>query len=180
MAEGVWGDGGGILGVLELLDEHQDAIDYDLLALGLDLNDLGTDRLDWRRVRAVITYLPSTSALARSIHGDKALWSTTEHLLASAVDALNVANWQRTGKKGGRPKPIVRPGDEPAKNEKRFGTASMPLDEAQAFFDRINRRTRPVEAAPSAMCADASCDRTDVKARGLCGMHYQRWRRANR
>lgn len=40
-------------------------------------------------------------------------WGLTEQLLAAAVDALHVANWQRSGgKKKDRPKQIPRPGLE--------------------------------------------------------------------
>lgn len=138
MAEGVQCDGGGILGLAKLLDEHGEAIDYDLLVLGLDLHDLGTQRLDWRRLRAVLAYLPPTSALAKSMHGDKVEWGATEHLLASAVDALNAANWQRGGGKGKRPKPVTRPGVEDTAS-RRLGTGKIPLADAKAYFDRIDR-----------------------------------------
>lgn len=114
-----------------------EAIDYDLLTLGLDIRWVGTSDLTWRRLRSVITYLPSTSALGRSVNGDAAVWGTTEYLLAHAVDELAAANWQRGGK-GPRPKPIPRPGaDDPG--TRKLGTGRMTLGEAQAFFDRINR-----------------------------------------
>lgn len=176
MAERV-GDAGGIRGLLTLLDEHREALDYDCLTLGLDLADLGTVRFDWQRLAAVVRYGGDRSALARSVHGDKAAWSTSEHLLAAAVDALNAANWQRSGRKGGKPKPVPRPGDEKAKAGKRFGTASMPLDEADEFFARVNRRTKPVEVPTVSGCTEAACGRPR-KARRLCSMHYQRWRRS--
>ncbi len=133
------GHRGGILGLCGLLDEHREAIDYDLLTLGLDLNRLGTSQLDWCRFRAILTYLPPTSAFARSMHGQRATWSSTEYLLAAAVDALAAANWQRGGGKGRKPKPIPRPGDEPDMSVHSFGTASIPLADAKEFFDRINR-----------------------------------------
>ena len=120
------------------MNEHLEALDYDLLTFGLDLRDLGTPDLSWRRLRAVITYLPTTSALARSIHGDKALWTTGEHLLAAVADALHAANWQRGGGKGRKPAAVPRPGTEDPGSRK-LGTGSMSMDEAQAFFDRINR-----------------------------------------
>lgn len=42
---------------------------------------------------------------------DTAYWGTTEHLLARAVEALEAANWQRSGDdKAPRPKQIIRPG----------------------------------------------------------------------
>lgn len=60
--------------------------------------------------------LPHGSATALAVHGEDAVWTVTDHLLASAVDALNVANWQRTkdGARGVRPpKPMPRPGVAP-------------------------------------------------------------------
>lgn len=71
--------------------------------------------------------LPSDSAFQRSLAGDAGLWTTTDYLLASVVDFLAQANWQRGGGKGQRPKPIERPG-----TRKRIGTA-MSIEE-------LNRR----------------------------------------
>lgn len=139
MAESIGGYGGGILGLYGLLEEHREAIDYDCLTLGLDIHDLGTDDFPWTRLKAVLTYLPSTSALARSQHGELAVWGATEHLLAAAVDALNAANWQRAGGKGRKPKPVPRPGEDQAKGQRRFGTGKLGLDEARKFFERVNR-----------------------------------------
>lgn len=137
MAETCRGDAGGIRGLCGLLDEHRGAIDVDCLRLGLDLADLGTERFSWARLKAVVTYAPADSALVRSIHGDAAQWDATEHLLAAAVDALNAANWQRSGGKGRRPKPVPRPGRP--KNERKLGSASMSIEEAARRFEQINR-----------------------------------------
>jgi hypothetical protein len=46
-------------------------------------------------------------------------WTTADHLLANVIDALLIANWQRTEDATRRdprnvPKRIPRPGDEPA------------------------------------------------------------------
>ncbi|MBW3663576.1 MAG: DUF5361 domain-containing protein [Actinobacteria bacterium] len=177
MGEGV-GVAGGILGLYGLVEQHREAIDYDLLTLGLDLGDLGTPRLDWSRLRAVVVYSPATSALASSMHGDAASWSVSDHLLAAAVDALNAGNWQRGGGKGRRPKPVARPGEKP-KDQRRFGTGKMSLSQAQAFFARINR-PEPVRAAEvEASCTAEGCSRP-VHARGMCSMHYKRWWRQSR
>ena len=72
------------------------------------------------------------------MHGDKALWTTGDHLLAAAVDALASGNWQRGGGKGKRPKPIPRPGSED-EGSRTLGTGRMTMPEAKVFFDRINR-----------------------------------------
>jgi hypothetical protein len=113
------------------VNEHLEAIDYDLLTLGLDVRDVGTPKLGWRRLRSVLTYLPSTSALARAVHGETAEWTVTEHLLAAAVDALHAANWQRGGGKQQKPKPIDRPG---GRKKKSFATETVPLSEAGRIF----------------------------------------------
>lgn len=172
----------GILGLLDLVEDHWEALDYTLLELGLDLNDLGTERLSWSRLWAVVRWSPSTSALSKSMHGEDAEWSIDTHLLASAVDALRAGNWQRGGGKGKRPKPVERPGKDDQNKKTYGGSRTVPLDEAKEMFDRINRA--PAGTEPDAAdgvpvtCDGEGCGRTDIHARSLCGMHYQRWRRA--
>lgn len=84
---------------------------------GADLRDFYTGRMSMRRLSVLVSQLPPEAATNRSILGrEAAAWSTADHLLAAAVDALNVANWQRTedGQKGrNAPKPLRRPTDPP-------------------------------------------------------------------
>lgn len=141
MAGRVEGDSGGIFGLLDLLEEHWEALDYDLLTLGLDIRRIGHPDLDWRRLRAVVTFLPSTSAFARSVNGPAAAWTVGDYLLAQAVDALHAANWQRAGGKGQRPKPVPRPGKTSKSTGQRFGTAAVPLSQAVALFGRRDSRS---------------------------------------
>lgn len=108
--------------------------------LGLDLRDTGTTDLPWSRLRSIISHLPPTSALGMELNGPSATWDTTDYLLAAAVDALAVANWQRGGGKGRRPKRISRPGAvDDSKQSRTFGSSSMKIAEAKAFFDSYNR-----------------------------------------
>lgn len=97
-----------------LLADHGDDLEADLLRhFGVDLLDLYRNRMSWRRFMVLVERLPAGSAVARAVHGDAAQWSLSDQLLASAVDALHVANWQRSedGAKGrNRPRPIPRPG----------------------------------------------------------------------
>jgi hypothetical protein len=61
----------------------------------------------------LVERLPPDSATVRSMQGEAATWSLSDHLMALVVDELRVANWQRTedGHKGRRrPKPLPRPG----------------------------------------------------------------------
>lgn len=114
---------GGILSLLTLLDEHQEAVEYDLISLGLRLRDLG-DTFTWHDLKIVVGGLPQDSAVSRSILGPDYIWDNLSQLLATAVDELRVANWMQTEdatKKfpANRPEPIPRPGLKKAKPRKR-------------------------------------------------------------
>lgn len=104
---------GGILGLLRVLDGHEEAIRADLFRIGRSLDDLGTDSFSWLDLRAILRWAPMTSAFARSFYGDEAVaWADpATHLLATVADLLAGANWQRAGSKGPKPKPIQRPGE---------------------------------------------------------------------
>lgn len=55
-----------------------------------------------------------------SLHGDAARWGVTEHLLATTIDVLAGANWQRSGGKGPKPKPIPRPDPRAEKRKREY------------------------------------------------------------
>lgn len=88
---------------------------------GVDLLDLGTERLSYPRLARLVVQLPPGARLHRAIVGH-AIWTTSEHLLASLIEATVDGNWQRaqlnSKKSIPRPDPIVRPGakDPKAKN----------------------------------------------------------------
>ncbi|WP_406083113.1 hypothetical protein OHA01_26390 [Micromonospora zamorensis] len=54
------------------------------------------------------------------MHGEAGRWSTADHLLASAVELLAGANWQRGGGKGGKPKPLPRPDARAEKRRREY------------------------------------------------------------
>ncbi len=87
-----------------------------------------------RRLAALLRRLPATCALARDTLGDAALWTLESHLLAVAIDALAIGNWQRGGK-GPRPKPIPRPGVKTPGT--RYGGTPIDQDKARAYLDRL-------------------------------------------
>jgi hypothetical protein len=59
-------------------------------------------------------------------------WTTESQILASVLDALNAANWQRAGNKNARkPTPLERPWDKP---RARYGSGAMPYDEIDAWM----------------------------------------------
>lgn len=51
----------------------------------------------------------SASILAVQPRAEIETWDTSAYLLAQVVDSLAGANWQRSGGKGSRPKPVPRP-----------------------------------------------------------------------
>lgn len=138
----VGSDTGGIQGLVELLDEHGEAVEYDLIALGLRLRDLGTERLTWRDLFVIVRQSPRTTALNRERLGEAADWSLTEHLLAGVFDLLAGANWQRSGDKHApRPKPIARPGSKSEGTS--LGSGAIPASEFDAWWGA------PSTAAPA-------------------------------
>lgn len=60
----------------------------------------------------LVRHLPVDAACRRALDAG-AGWGLTEHLLAANLDTLRGANWQRSGGKGARPKPVPRPGAGP-------------------------------------------------------------------
>lgn len=134
MDEGFDGQPGGICGLLTLLDEHREALRYDLLMAGLRLSWLGTTRLGWDDFAVFVRFLPRTSQTAQAAHGSD--WSAELHMLANVVDLLAWSNWQRGGGRGPKPKPLKRPRD---KSSQTFGKP-VPIDDVRRFLREQNGR----------------------------------------
>ncbi|NJQ14228.1 hypothetical protein [Streptomyces bohaiensis] len=111
----------------------------------MDITDVGTPRLTWGRLRRILAAQPPTSASAyawaRCAEGGA--WPIDIELLAGSVDALSVANWQRSKKASqasSAPKPIKRPN----KTEALRGEAKAELETRGR---RLLERQRPRPAA---------------------------------
>lgn len=112
------------------------------MRLGLDIRLTGTPDLTWRRLASVTGQLrmDQASALYRDLWPDHSVWDIHAQLLAAAVSALRVANWQRTTdatKRSPRQYPdAVRPpwvsNDNGAVTK--FGTAHMSVAEANEWL----------------------------------------------
>lgn len=96
---------------------------------------LGTDRLTWSDLRAIVACLPPDSALGRARDPDSARWQLNEMLLAEAVDTLHLLWWAQTeaGRKNrNRPSQIPRPGVK--RVEERIGDAPMSIEDMDAYL----------------------------------------------
>jgi Family of unknown function (DUF5361) len=127
---------GGIAGLLTLERAQWEALESDLLGAGFVLADI-PHRVTWRAVLMALQHSRRESAVARVVGGQRVSWGANEHLLAVAVDLLQVLVWMQStdGQKNrNRPKPLPRPGVEPV-GDRRFGDAQMTVDEAKAWLD---------------------------------------------
>lgn len=87
----------------------------------------------------VLNGLGESSAFIASYNPDS-VWTAEMHLLASVLDTLAVANWQRGGDpKAPKPTPLKRPG---VKTGEHYGNTVKPLADMQAFFKRRGQRWR--------------------------------------
>ena len=57
-----------MIGLLDLIEEHGEAVEYDLIDAGLRLRWLGTEALTWRDLLVRVRMAPKDSALYRSVH----------------------------------------------------------------------------------------------------------------
>ena len=80
----------------------------------VDILDVGTARLSWRRLWSLLSLLPPDSLYAQATVGEQATWSINDHLVATVVDALQVSNWlfasAHSKQKVPMPQRVPRPG----------------------------------------------------------------------
>ncbi|HEX6969047.1 MAG TPA: hypothetical protein VF174_09595 [Micromonosporaceae bacterium] len=116
---------GGSVQLGELIEEHGQALLYDLAALGVDLRDLWRpgSTVTPRYVLWLVGQLPPDSALGAAHQGGPEFrsWTPQNYLLAAAVNLLAAANRQRAGKRSS--KPLVTP---PRRKQK---ARVIPLDQ---------------------------------------------------
>ena len=75
------------MGLLELIEQHRAAVRYDLLRHGFRLEDVGTERLWWPDVLALISeQTPKESAVYRALHPN----TYDEDKLVARVEMVSV------------------------------------------------------------------------------------------
>lgn len=145
MGRCVWCRHGGILDLLSLLREHREAVEFELIRLGLRLDWVGSEVLSWRDLLVIVRQSPRDSAIARAVEPELAEWGLPEQLLALVADYLAWMQWAKTedGAKGRRmPSQIPRPGVEPDAETRTFGSDPVALDELDAFLDWASARVK--------------------------------------
>jgi hypothetical protein len=84
--------------------------------MGLRLEWLGTKRLWWNDLRAIIRHSPADSALVREQLGEAASYGANEHLLGLVVHMLRVLDWRLMfDPKAKPPERVLLPGETPEK-----------------------------------------------------------------
>ena len=90
-----------MIALLGLLEEHGDAVEYDLIGLGLRLRDFPSAALSWRDLLVIVRHAPATSAIVRALDPN---WQRTPEvdLLREVEHGVRVLAWQQTrdGSKG--------------------------------------------------------------------------------
>lgn len=111
---------GGTLSLLSLLEEHSEAIEFDLLSLGYRLRWLDSPAQDfnWRDLWVLVRNFGPSTATHVAVNGrEESEWTLANHLLAMIAENTSLNIWMKTAdaqKKPpkNRPKPIYRPGVE--------------------------------------------------------------------
>ena len=141
MAGGVQGDAGGIGGLLYLLREHTEAFEYDLITLGLRLDDLVSERLSWWELKVLVMHSGPDRAVHRALNKR---WRSTDQveLLRSIELWMRRLYWQRTqSAKQGRdfPEPILWPWEERPANGAIVGDPQEWDDVVRELEEHANR-----------------------------------------
>src|SRR6185312_15833247 len=95
-AEGVTGGFGGIISLLDVIEEHGAALEADLIDKGLRLRDCPTKKFNWRDLLVIYRHLGFSSHTYESMHPDQAGWTLTNQLLAASADVLRWLQWVKT------------------------------------------------------------------------------------
>gem|GEM_PF-1180214 len=127
---------GGIRQLLDLIEEHPDAIAYDWrVRFGLPASAIGTE-MDWAESCSLARILLSdqSSWLGAKASGLDRPWPAEAWILANLYDLTAAAHSKR------KPKPHPRPSDP---KPKRIGRATLPQRRIRAELDKRSSRRAP-------------------------------------
>lgn len=123
-----------MIGLLEFVDEHAEAVEFDLIGMGLRLRDFPSGALSWRDLLVICRQAPPGSAIARAVRQHPAQDPILDFLRLIEF-RVRVLAWMQSedGVKGRNvPEPVAMPWD--AEPEGTIRGDVMAWDEAASFL----------------------------------------------
>lgn len=99
--------------LLNLIEDHSNPLEADLIRQGMRLRDFPSERHNWRDLWVLVTLPMADDKTYAATNPDEAGWDRTRMLLADIADSSNWLQWAKTKEaaEGGEPPArIVRPG----------------------------------------------------------------------
>lgn len=139
---------GGILGLVELISEHYEALSYDLMTrTRFTLDDLGGP-LSWAALFSFVSNCGHDSAVFRAMNPDMAPWldgRMVAPLLAQLIDAMNTNTYVNAvahcdeGKRPDPPKRVKTPWTVEEAEGRHIGSDPIPISEFDAWWDAAGK-----------------------------------------
>lgn len=118
-------------------DFYRDQLEADFQHYyGLDLRDLFTGKLSFRRAAVLTAGLPPGAGIRR-LYGGESAWSDETTLIAQLVDLVANLSYQLAGGKGARPKPSRPPEEHHVEQEQ--ARSERIAAKARRFVERFGR-----------------------------------------
>lgn len=97
---------GGIIGLLGEIEKHGQALEYDLIRMGLRLRRVGSKEFTWRDLWIIVQQLPADAHfnMSRAGHPPLTVGMSVLDATVAILNTLRLANWQRAGDNT-RPRP---------------------------------------------------------------------------
>jgi hypothetical protein len=131
--------------MIALIKRHSDALEADLLGIGLRLRHCPSPEFNWRDLWVFISHIGVDSKLYAATNPESAGWNKTNMLIAEAVDYLGWLQWAKTksASEGGNPPDRVpRPGVQPNPARKGSKVKPVPIDKLREVFN-LDERNDP-------------------------------------
>lgn len=142
MDQGIGDGSGGIRGLIDLIESHGDALNADLLRVGLRLRWLDDPDQDFTLgdLSDFVQYASPDMAIYRALYPEESGWDITSQLVASVLDFLVMRTWAEGGKKGRKPKQIPRPGVTDKETRTIRSAATKTLDRMDAWLAKRRKK----------------------------------------
>ena len=135
------GNAGGIAGLVQLIDEHGAALEYDLLTMTrYQLRDVG-GTLPWGALLHFVSHLPRTSALSQEIRpiSEEERWARGDYTAAILADLFDVvvSGFIAIGNRGSRRKPHAKPYPRPwmKPQTRHVGKGAIPIKDFERWWN---------------------------------------------